>query len=121
MPFKKKPEPQFISLNLSIYTEGVTHVALTNVLDYDIVESEFELQSNHYVHFWTKTFGKGACRVIGYRRRKWTRRHEFKSWTRVISFLIAVIPLEKVWIQLFFFQVGVNSRADWVLQPWCDN
>ena len=21
----------------------------------------------------------------GYRRRKWTRRHEFKSWTRLIS------------------------------------
>ena len=35
----------------------------------------------------------------GYRRRKWTRRHEFKSWTRPIAFHIALIPLGKVWIQ----------------------
>ena len=37
----------------------------------------------------------------GYRRRKWTRRYEFKSWTRMIAFHIALIPLGKVWIQLF--------------------
>ena len=36
----------------------------------------------------------------GYRRRKWTRRHEFKSWTRLIAFHIVLIPLGKVWIQL---------------------
>ena len=54
----------------------------------------------------------------GYRRRKWTRRHEFKSWTRQIAFHIALIPLRKVWIQLFSLQRWVNSRAGWVLQPW---
>ena len=48
----------------------------------------------------------------GYRRRKWTRRPEFKSWTRLIAFHIALIPLGKVWIQLFFLQLWVNSRAD---------
>ena len=32
----------------------------------------------------------------GYRRRKWTRRHEFKSWTRLIAFHIALIPLGTV-------------------------
>ena len=32
----------------------------------------------------------------GYLRRKWTRRHEFKSWTRPIAFHIALIPLGKV-------------------------
>ena len=48
----------------------------------------------------------------GYRRRKWTRRHEFKSWTRLISFHIALIPLGKVWIQLFSLQLWVNSRTD---------
>ena len=48
----------------------------------------------------------------GYRRRKWTRRHEFKSWTRLIAFHIALIPLGKVWIQLFSLQLWVNSRAD---------
>ena len=39
----------------------------------------------------------------GYRRRKWTRRHEFKSWTRQIAFHIALIPLGKVWIHLMIY------------------
>ena len=47
-----------------------------------------------------------------YRRRKWTRWHEFKSWTRLIAFHIALIPLGKVWIQLFSLQLWVNSRTD---------
>ena len=51
----------------------------------------------------------------GYRRSKWTQRYEFKSWTRLIAFHIALIPLGKVWIQLFSLQLWVNSRADWVL------
>ena len=46
----------------------------------------------------------------GYRRRKWTLRYEFKSWTRQIAFHIALIPLRKVWIQLFSLQLWVNSR-----------
>ena len=57
----------------------------------------------------------------GYRHRKWTRRHEFKSWTRLIALHIALIPLGKVWTQLFSLQVWVNSRTDWVLQPWWGN
>ena len=56
-----------------------------------------------------------------YRRRKWTRRLEFKSWTRLITFHIALIPLGKVWIQLFSLQLWVNSRTDWVLRPWWGN
>ena len=48
----------------------------------------------------------------GYRRRNWTRWHEFKSWPRLIAFHIALIPLGKVWIQLFSLQLWVNSRAD---------
>ena len=48
----------------------------------------------------------------GYRRRKWTRRHEFKSWTRQIAIHIVLIPLGKVWIKLFSPQIWVNSRAD---------
>ena len=47
-----------------------------------------------------------------YSRRKWTRRYEFKSWARLIAFHIALIPLGKVWIQLFSLQLWVNSRAD---------
>ena len=42
---------------------------------------------------------------IGYRRRKWTQRHEFKFWTRLIVFHIILIPLGKVWIQLFSLQL----------------
>ena len=49
----------------------------------------------------------------GYPRRKWTRRLEFKSWTRMIAFHIVVIPLGKVWFQLFCLQLWVNSRTDW--------
>ena len=48
----------------------------------------------------------------GYRHRIWTRRYEFNSWTRLIAFHIALIPLGKVWIQLFSLQLWVNSRAD---------
>ena len=47
----------------------------------------------------------------GYHHRKWTRRHEFKSWTRLTAFHIALIPLGKVWIQLFSLQLWVNSRT----------
>ena len=47
-----------------------------------------------------------------YRLRKWTRRHEFKFWTRLIAFHIALIPLGEVWIQLFSLQLWVNSRTD---------
>ena len=51
----------------------------------------------------------------GYHRWKWTRRHQFKFWTRLIAFHIALIPLGKVRIQLFSLQLSVNSRLDWVL------
>ena len=57
----------------------------------------------------------------GYRRKKWTRRHEFKSWTRLIAFHIALIPLGKVWIQLFSLQLWLNSRADNFLQSCWGN
>ena len=66
-----------------------------------------------------RTDNKQGCN--GYRRRKWTRRHEFKSWTRRIAFHIALIPLGKVWIQFFSFQLWVNSRANWVLEPCWGN
>ena len=45
----------------------------------------------------------------GYRRRIWTRRHAFKSWTWLIAFNISLIPLGKVWIQIFSLQLWVNS------------
>ena len=57
----------------------------------------------------------------GYRRRKWRRWHEFKTWTRLIAFHIALIPLGKVWIKLFSLQLWGNSGTDWILQPWWGN
>ena len=39
-------------------------------------------------------------------RRKWTLWLEFKYWTRLFAFPIALITLGKVWIQLFFLQRG---------------
>ena len=71
-----------------------------NLLDSDIVVSVFKLQLQSCP--WCN----------GYRRRKWTRRFEFKSWTRMIAFHIALLPLGKVWIQLFSLQLWVNSRTD---------
>ena len=47
-----------------------------------------------------------------YRRGNWTRWLEFKSWTRLIAFHIALITLGKVWIQVFSLQLWVNSRTD---------
>ena len=64
-------------------------------------------------HSINSHWAKGPIRCLwynGYRRRKWTRRHEFKSWMRLIAFHIALI--------LFSLQLWVNSRTDWVLQPW---
>ena len=37
---------------------------------------------------------------------------------RDIALHIALIPLGKVGIQLFSLQLWVNSRTDYVLQPW---
>ena len=75
--------------------------------------------TNIFYIWWTimniKTLDKGCWWCNAYRRRKWTRQHEFKSWTRLIAFHKALIPLGKVWIQSFSLQLRVNSRADKVL------
>ena len=49
---------------------------------------------------WLHRINRRCPWCNGYRSRKWTQRHEFKSWTRLIAFHIALIPLGKVWIQL---------------------
>ena len=71
------------------------------------VKPSFPIQVNTY-HFyiWTCPWCNGN------RRRKWTRPYEFKSWTRLMAFHIALIPLGKVWIQLFSLPLWVNSRAE---------
>ena len=55
-----------------------------------------------YIYIWRCPW------CIGYRHRKCTRRHEFKSWTRLIAFHIGLIPLRKVWIQLLSLQLWVK-------------
>ena len=98
---------------------------------YKIEFNKIEILSLKFVYLQFKLFGMQCTRVHyeisichssrysiawcnGYRRRKWTRRHEFKSWTKLIAFHIALIPLGKVWIQLFSLQLWVNSWADWI-------
>ena len=78
---------------------------------YIYIERERETYFLLYGHKLSQIFRRCPW-CNGYRRRKWTRRHEFKSWTRLIAFHIALMPLGKVWIQLFSLQLWVNSRAD---------
>ena len=52
---------------------------------------------------------------VCYRHRKRTWRPVFKSWTKLFVFQIRLILLGKGYIQQFFFQKWVNSRADWLL------
>ena len=40
----------------------------------------------------------------GYIHWKWKRQHQLKSWTRLITVHIALIPFGNVWIQLFSLQ-----------------
>ena len=78
-------------------------------------EFKFDHTNKWYTH------NPGKCPWCnGYRCRKWIQ-HEFKSWTRLNVFHIALIPLGKVWIQLLSLQLWINSRTDWVLQPWWGN
>ena len=49
---------------------------------------------HHHHHHHPIKFTTPWCNC--YRLRKWTRRHEFKSWTRLFAFHIALIPLGKV-------------------------
>ena len=53
--------------------------------------------SSSVTHYRYYSLLLGRCPWCnGYRSRKWTRRHESKSWTRLIVFHIALIPLGKV-------------------------
>ena len=76
--------------------------------------SPWGLDEAVYVSLYSSSF-RGTPR----RNRIW--RDEFKSWTRLIAFHIALIRFEKVWIQLFSFPLWVNSRADYVHQIWRGN
>ena len=74
----------------------------THINKYAHIHKHIQKQTHIHRYTWCN----------GYRCRKWTRWHEFKSWKKLIAFHIALIPLGKVWIQLFSLQLWVNSRAD---------
>ena len=99
------PRQDLVSMLRHAYL--VTSSTLSEMLNF-VDSSSFKLQAFLIKHI----FQPRRCPWCnGYRRRKWTRRHEFKSWTRLIAFHIALIPLGKVWIQLSSFQLWVNSRT----------
>ena len=80
-----------------------------------VVENTHTHARSHTYIYTSRGGAHGVMRCPwcnGYRRRKWTRWHEFKSWTRLIAFHIALIPLGKVWIQLFSLLLWVNRKAD---------
>ena len=72
--------------------------------------TSFDLWSKHvYQIYFIINLGWRCPWCNGYRRRNWTRRHEFKSWTRLIAFHIALIPLGKVLIQLFSLPTAMGK------------
>ena len=60
---------QRIMFKFEIIWMRISHVfwlrgVMVKVMDYGIVESEFELQSRYYIHFRTNTLGKGMNLLI---------------------------------------------------------
>ena len=53
-----------LSLSLSLSLNQCTRGVVANVLDCDIVGSEFELESHYHVHFQTNAPGKGMKPLI---------------------------------------------------------
>ena len=126
-----------ISFSFSVYFSTFSvcawvflSLSLSYIYIYIYIEREREIKSNlagssskisilyinypKYIFLEDSAFiGHWRCPLCnGYRRRKRTRRYEFKSWTRLIAFHIALMPLGKVWIQLFSLQLWINSRAE---------
>ena len=99
-----------------IYTLAYTHTRIhIHLIIYTHVHTDRKIGTNiqtpplkhTHIYAWIISSMNNSSSVRrcpwcnGYRCRKWTRRHELKSWTRLIAFHIALIPLGKVWIQLF--------------------
>ena len=62
-------------------------------------QSKINLKKCIYISLYSEKpnrYHKECPWCNGYCCRKWTRRHEFKSMTRLIAFHIALIPLGKV-------------------------
>ena len=103
-----------------IHTYTHTHIYIyiyTHIYIYIYIYINTHAYMYKYIYIYTQV----CLWCNGYCHRKWTWWHKFKSWTRLIAFHVALIPLGKVGIQLFSLQLWVNSRTDWVLQPWWGN
>ena len=75
---------------------------LTHIYIYIYISYAFIHQCAHI--FWMALDGFNVCEnvIVSIHR---CVRTEFKSWTRLFAFHIALITLGKVWIQLFFLQI----------------
>ena len=75
-----------------VYFRNVSRIA--NIW-YTVIWFQFFIGNTYYFKIYLSNISICPwCK--GYRHRKWTRRHEFKSWTRLIAFHIDLIPLGTV-------------------------
>ena len=114
----------YVSINRYPYKYTHMHIYIyiyVYIYIYICIHINIYVYIDIYIHIYIYTHMYWCPWCNSYHRRKWTQRHAFKSWTRLIAFPIALIPLGKVWIQLFSLQLWVNSRADWYLQSWWSN
>ena len=91
-----------------IYTFISTSFAFFEILNQlDISQSDsimlnWKMLNNIHTCLWHNSY-----------RKKWIQQTRIKCWMRLFAFHIGLIPLRKVWIQLFSLQLGINSWADW--------
>ena len=69
---------------------GIVKIALNTKKSPSVLSLKLSVSTS------VKNFNNNNNNNVNSRRRKWTRRHEFKSWTRLIAFHITLIPLGKV-------------------------
>ena len=62
--FLSREMVKVINLIRIFWWKGRRHSVMANVLDFNIVVSEFELQWHYYIHFRTNTLGKGMNSLI---------------------------------------------------------
>ena len=103
----------FLQITNIIYNNRITQDESFNIITFTSANSWFITGYPFHPIFNSSSLVLWRCPWSnGYRRRNWTRWHKLKSWMRLIAFHIALIPLGKVWIQLFSLQLWVNSGTD---------
>ena len=100
---------RIIRLVAKILLHNLVGYVLWHINHCRLLDAKFCLYIYIYIYIYISNMSNRLLRKN--RRGKWTRRHEFKSWTRLIAFYIALIPLGKVWIQLFSLQGRLGSST----------